>query len=379
MFDFTLPALGSDIEEGTLTDWLIAPGDTVERGQAVATVDTVKAAVDVEIWHPGTVHRLLVEPGAEVSVGTPLMTLTEPGEGAPDAEPARQPTQVTTAEPSTVERQHVTPAARREAAARGIDIATVTGTGPGAAVTVGDVVRAAPDGGPDLPTSGTTGDGSRDMRGAIAASMSRSKRQIPHYYLAEDISLRAAADWLDQENSGRPVTERILLAAMYLKAVALAAARFPDMNGFWRDGQFRPQTSVHVGVAISLRRGGLVAPAIHDTADKSLDQLMRELSDLVARARAGSMRSSEMSDPTLTVTNLGEQGVQSAYGVIYPPQVALVGFGKPTDRPWVVDGTVSVVPVVTATLAADHRASDGHRGALFLAEVRERLQKPHEL
>jgi pyruvate dehydrogenase E2 component (dihydrolipoamide acetyltransferase) len=175
------------------------------------------------------------------------------------------------------------------------------------------------------------------------------------------------------------VAERVLPAVLQLKAVALAATRFPEMNGFFLDGEFHPQTAVHIGVAISLRKGGLVAPAIHDAADKTLDQLMADLADLVARVRAGSMRSSEMSDPTLTVTNLGEQGVQSVHGVIYPPQVALVGFGNTTQRPWVVDGTLAAVPVVTATLAADHRVSDGHRGAQFLLDIRRRLQHPHEL
>jgi pyruvate dehydrogenase E2 component (dihydrolipoamide acetyltransferase) len=136
---------------------------------------------------------------------------------------------------------------------------------------------------------------------------------------------------------------------------------------------------VHAGVAISLRGGGLVAPAIHDVGDKPLAQLMRELADLVKRARAGSLRSSEMSDPTITVTNLGDQGAQTVFGVIYPPQVALVGFGSVVARPWVQDGEVRALPVVNATLAADHRASDGHRGALFLVELREVLQRPQSL
>ncbi|MGW0041952.1 dihydrolipoamide acetyltransferase family protein [Rhodococcus sp. NPDC003348] len=367
MFEFTLPSLGSDMDEGTLTDWLVAPGDEVERGQAIATVDTVKAAVDVEIWRPGTVRQLLVEPGTTVSVGTPLATLLEPGEQPPTG-------------PAPPTRVHITPAARREADTRGIDPATLTGTGPESVVTLSDVLHAADDGrGTAGAKPGPTEERVRDMRGAIAAAMSRSKREIPHYYLAEDIPLRTATDWLETENAGRPVTSRILMAALQLKAVALAAVQFPEINGVWRDGEFRSPTSVHVGVAISLRQGGLVAPAIHDTADKPLDQLMRELTDLVARARAGSLRSSEMSDPTITVTNLGEQGVRTVYGVIYPPQVALVGFGRPCHRPWAVDGTLSVVPVVTATLAADHRVSDGHRGAQFLAGIRDRLQRPNDL
>jgi pyruvate dehydrogenase E2 component (dihydrolipoamide acetyltransferase) len=166
---------------------------------------------------------------------------------------------------------------------------------------------------------------------------------------------------------------------LLLKAVALALRRTPELNGFHREGRFQAAAAVHAGVAISLRGGGLVAPALHDVGDKSLAALMRELTDLVKRARAGSLRSSEMSDPTVTVTNLGDQGVETVFGVIYPPQVALVGFGRLVERPWVLDGTVQAMPVVCATLAADHRASDGHRGALFLTELRELLQQPQEL
>jgi pyruvate dehydrogenase E2 component (dihydrolipoamide acetyltransferase) len=144
-------------------------------------------------------------------------------------------------------------------------------------------------------------------------------------------------------------------------------------------GAFESVPAAHVGVAIALRQGGLVAPALLDVANKPLDQLMRELADLVRRARAGSLRSSEMGDATITVTNLGEQGVEMVSGVIYPPQVALVGFGRLTDRPWVRDGGLCAMPVVTATLAADHRVSDGHRGALFLAAIRDLLQNPSAL
>jgi pyruvate dehydrogenase E2 component (dihydrolipoamide acetyltransferase) len=166
------------------------------------------------------------------------------------------------------------------------------------------------------------------------------------------------------------------MAVLLLKAVARALARFPEFNGYVRDGAFVPGSGIHVGVAISLRQGGLIAPAIRDVDRLPLDELMRRLADLVARARALTLRSSEMTDATITVTNLGDQGVDLVQGVIYPPQVALVGFGKVTERPWVEDGHVVVAPVLTASLSADHRASDGHRGALFLAEIARLLQEP---
>jgi pyruvate dehydrogenase E2 component (dihydrolipoamide acetyltransferase) len=217
------------------------------------------------------------------------------------------------------------------------------------------------------------------MRRAIAAAMSRSKREIPHYYLSEPIPMDTALAWLQKRNAGLAITERILIAVLQLKAVALALQKFPQLNGFYRDGEFHASSAVHTGVAIALRGGGLVAPALHDVQAKTLEQLMRELTDLVKRARAGSLRSSEMSDPTVTVTNLGDQGVELVLGVIYPPQVALVGFGRITERPWVESGTVRAASMVTATVAADHRVSDGHQGALFLSELHELLQQPEKL
>ena len=217
------------------------------------------------------------------------------------------------------------------------------------------------------------------MRRAIAAAMSRSNREIPHYYLGTEIDLTMALQWLAAANSKRPVTERILPAALLVRCVALAAREVPEMNGFWMEGAFRPSSSVHPGVAISLRDGGLVAPALHDADKKGLEEVMRDLRDLVTRARAGTLRSSEMSDPTLTVTNLGDQGVETVFGVIFPPQVALVGFGKVVERPRVRKGAVVSAATVTATLAADHRVSDGHRGGLFLAAIDRLAQKPEAL
>ncbi len=243
-------------------------------------------------------------------------------------------------------------------------------------MTLEDVERAAPKPAAKAPAAPAR---RPDIRQAIAAAMGRSKREIPHYYLAETIPLRRALDWLAARNAARPVTARVLAGVLQLKAVALALAKAPELNGFWREGAFVPATGVHVGVAISLREGGLIAPAIHDVDKKDLDTLMSDLTLLVTRARAGSLRSSEMSDPTITVTNLGESGAEAVYGVIYPPQVALVGFGRIVTRPWVEDGELRAVPLATASLSADHRASDGLRGARFLVELRERLQHPEDL
>jgi pyruvate dehydrogenase E2 component (dihydrolipoamide acetyltransferase) len=209
--------------------------------------------------------------------------------------------------------------------------------------------------------------------------MARSKREIPHYYLSATIDMARANSWLSEENLRRSVEDRLLYGVLLIKAVARGLREVPELNGFWIDGKPAPSANVHVGVAISLRGGGLVAPALHDCDRRSLDDLMRNLLDLVKRARAGRLRSSELSDPTITVTNLGDQGVESVYGIIYPPQVALVGFGKLVERPWSTEGKIISRPQITATLSADHRVSDGHRGGLFLAAVDRLLQAPERL
>jgi pyruvate dehydrogenase E2 component (dihydrolipoamide acetyltransferase) len=209
--------------------------------------------------------------------------------------------------------------------------------------------------------------------------MARSKREIPHYYLSTTIDMRRSLDWLAAENAKRPVTKRLLYSVLLIRAVALALRSTPELNGFWIDDGFKASEAIHIGVAISLRQGGLINPAIHDVDKKNLDELMEGMLDLVNRARTGLLRSSELSDGTITVTNLGEQGVESVFGVIYPPQVALIGFGKITERPIAANGMVGVRPIIEATLAADHRVSDGHRGGRFLIAIDRLLQNPEKL
>lgn len=413
-----MPSLGADMDRGTVTRWLVKPGDEVHRGDIVAIIETDKADVEVEIFRDGTIEELLVPEGATVVVGTPLALLARAARAATEARPkaderavarrdADRPAHATgrqrgepTSPPPDGERGLVSPRARRLAAEHGIDPAELTGTGPMGAVTGRDVERgtAGQDGthaAPDAAASHRTvrgevirgthrpeahsGDRAAAMRAAIARAMARSKREIPHYYLAADVDFSAARAFLDVRNEGRPAVERVLPAALLIKATALAVREVPELNGYWAVDEFRPSEAVHAGVAISLRGGGLVAPAVHDADTLTLGELMTALRDLVGRARAGSLRSSEMSDATITVTNLGDHGVQAVQGVIYPPQVALVGFGAVTERPWAAAGMLGVRPVVTATLAADHRASDGARGARFLELVDRQLQHPEEL
>ncbi|MEM5345290.1 dihydrolipoamide acetyltransferase family protein [Paraburkholderia azotifigens] len=381
MIEFTLPSMGADMDEGTLLEWKVKPGDVVTKGQVVAIVDTSKAAVDVESWYEGTVYELITQPGEKIPVGTPMAMLLEHGESP--SEVTRRPRTVLPAPAaplpvdSGTQRRKVSPAARKRAQECHVDLDKVTGSGPGGSVTYDDVEHAI------LGAAGTAaapaGDRLVAMRTVIANAMERSKREIPHYYVSETIPLKTALRWLQTENAKRSIEDRVLLAALLLKAVAVTLKRFPELNGFYRAGSFVPAAKIHVGVAISLRSGGLVAPALLDTQSRTLPQLMRELADLTKRCRAGSLRSSELSEATITVTNLGDQGTSEVFGIIYPPQVALVGFGRVIERPWAEDGQVKILPMLTTTLSADHRVSDGHRGALFLLELSDALQHPEEL
>lgn len=286
-------------------------------------------------------------------------------------------------EPSGTERSgpapphpRISPAARRLAAERGIDISLLPGTGPGGAIVVADVEAYAPEARPPRPR---TGFDPAAMRQAIAAAMTRSKREIPHYYLTQTLDLAAALSRLERLNADRPPLERILPAALFLRAIALALAKLPDLNGFWQDGRFRPGDGIHVGWAIALRGGGLVAPAIRDADRRTLEELMAAMRDLVQRARGSGLRGSELTDPTITVTSLGERGAESVLPIIHPPQVAMLGIGRVVTRPWVVDGAIVPRPVVTISLAGDHRASDGHRGGLLLAEIDRLLRNAEAL
>lgn len=447
--EFTMPSLGADMDEGTIVEWLVAPGDVVHKGDIVAVVDTAKAAIEVETFVGGTIERILVEPGSHVPVGTPLALITSDGElaaastaastaAAAGPEPALAKTEssqektgvaakpratppvrrhaadlgvdltrvvgtgkrgqiiradidraaapATTAQvepaarPETRPSRRISPYARRLAAELDVDLATVTGTGKNAAIRAADV-RAAVDRTPSQPQAPVAKTTSRKkaMREAIARLMARSNREIPHYYLSNTVDMHSTLGWIEQRNRELPMADRLVPAACLLKATALAVRQRPELNGFWIDDRFAPGDSVNLGVAISLRGGGLVTPAIHDADQLPVVDLMRRLKDLVGRSRSGRLQRTELADPTITVTNLGDQGVESVYGVIYPPQVALVGIGRVVERPWSVSGLVGARPCVTITLAADHRATDGFTGSRFLDTIDRLLQTPEEL
>ncbi len=382
MGDFRMPSLGADMDHGKMVEWLVKPGDYVHRGDVVAVVDTEKTVMDVETFEEGVVAELLVDVGATVPIGTPLARITStpdnaaaaaaetehaaPSETAApvsppvrhlahrlgvdparirgtgrngavtraDVERAAPPVTAPSKADGAVRTEHAisegvrvrsSPRARRLAAERGQDLKSVTGTGPGGAVTEADVLAAAATAGPEAaaasppevaapeatepeprPSDGRQREAS--LRRAVGALMSRSKKSIPHYYLSTTLDMSAAVAWMQSVNLQRPVASRLVASALLLKAAAVAAKAVPEVNGFYVDEEFRPSRSVHLGVAVALRKGGIVAPAIHDADTLTVDELMERLRDLVSRARAGRLQRAEMADPTITVTNLGDLG-----------------------------------------------------------------------
>jgi pyruvate dehydrogenase E2 component (dihydrolipoamide acetyltransferase) len=366
MGEFRMPSLGADMTDGTLVQWSVQAGDRVNRGDIIAVVGTDKADIEVEVYESGVVEKLIAQPGDRLPVGATIAFIRAEGEAAaPSLDKTPTP------------RVRASPLARRLAEEKGIDLGTVQGTGPQGVIERRDVEMAAAIKQPVTPApSGATAAG---MRHAIAAAMARSNREIPHYYLSTRIDMSKALSWLEKFNRERSIEDRVLPVALLLRAVVRALGSTPELNGYWKNDQFEQAADVHLGVAISLRRGGLMIPAIHAAQSKSVADLMAALRDLISRTRAGRLRASEITEGTITVTNLGELGVESVQGVIYPPQVALVGFGKIAEQPWADLGMLDVRPVLTATLAADHRATDGHRGAQFLDALARSLQEPESL
>ena len=440
MAEFVMPSLGADMTAGTLAKWCVAVGDTVSQGDIVAEVETDKGLIEVEVFEAGVVEKLLISEGEKVPVGTVLaeigtgavtgpvtgpvtasgsvtgsVTASVPGSiisaGAsevdldgPIASPAvrrraheldvalegvhgsgdhgritlddvRGIAETKAAPVALSDRVRISPYARRIAIGRGVDIAQVRGTGPGGAIRASDVLGAEVSA-PEPSKSSTPAE---RMQRAIAAAMTRANDEIPHYYVEHSLDMGNALAWLRETNASLGVSERLVSGVLVLRAVALALRKHKKLNATWHGGEAVLSEEIHVGLAVSLRGGGLVAPALRNTDEGSLSDLMARMTDLVSRARAGALRSSEMTSSTITLTSLGERGVESVTPIIFPPQVAIVGCGATLERPWVVGGHVMPRPVMRVTLGADHRVSNGHQGARFLSALDRLLQEPEKL
>lgn len=396
MIEFQMPSLGADMDAGTLVEWYKRPGDPVKRGDVIALVETQKGAIEIEVFNDGLLGEIRVGAGQKVPVGSVLATILQPGEKPadkpdrevqraekPSAPPVKEPVKpspppASATAPSQVpapgERLKITPAARRRAAEAGLDLGAVP-PGPHGVIGLREV-----EGKPARPSAGARpGVDLSEMRKAIAAAMTRSHREIPHYWVGQTIDVTPLFAWLETENAKRTMAARLLYAAPLIKAVALALKAAPELNGHYTENVFRPAEAVHLGIGTALRGGGLVAPALHDVDKADLDTLMASLAELVPRARAGRFRSSEVTDATATFSNLGEGTSDMLLPLIYPPQVAIVGCGGAAVRPWVVEGALVPRRLLQITIAGDHRVSDGRTASRFLSRLDQLLQKPEEL
>jgi pyruvate dehydrogenase E2 component (dihydrolipoamide acetyltransferase) len=398
MSQFLMPSLGADMESAILMEWLVKEGDSVKKNQVVAEVETSKGVIEIEVFEDGIVDKLLVEPETECKVGMPLALIRSEGENVVKeepktesiSEPREETSKVESAEKEPIvheqkivqeERVKISPAARKRAEELGVDLNKLT---PKDGVIQLNQVEDASSSAVKAPlhvekkeeVKSSPKDG---MRQAIAAAMSRSNAEIPHYYLSTSINMTPSLAYLEELNKQRSIKDRILPVAMLIRAVVLSLVEVPELNGFWQENEHQISKEIHPGIAIALRKGGLITPALLDAQDMSLNDTMNSISDLITRTRSGKLRGSEMTKQTITITNLGDLGVESVYGVIYPPQLAVVGLGAIMDKPWAEGDALSVRKVLQATLAGDHRATDGRTGALFLDRLNKFLQNPEGL
>jgi len=391
-----MPSLGADMEEGTLTEWQVQVGDELKAGDTIAVIETNKGAIDMEVFDSGVITELCLEPVVTVPVGTVMatMTLSAEAEAGPEPKPESEPEPEQDmnldhkAEREIIGRVPSSPAARLMAQREHINLSSMKGSGPHGAVLLRDLYLAEPHRKSHSEVLGLTPDptGSREntvdvgkIRSAIARVMEKSKREIPHYYLTKDINISIAQEFLCTVNAEREPEHRLLLLAVLLRAIAKVLPEHPQMNGYYQHGIFEASHHAHIGNAITLRGGGVVVPAIHSVEQLSLDQTMEALRDVIGRSRSGHLRSSELTDATVTVSSIGDRGVDTVFGVIYPPQVAIIGVGKPQQKIILVDDEITTGLMITVTLSADHRVSDGFSGANFLNALDTQLQHPEKL
>lgn len=403
MIEFKMPSLGADMEAGTLREWLVKEGDTVKRGDIIAEVETQKGIIEIEVFDEGTIEKLLIKEDEKVPVGTTMAVINAAGKSAGKETKAEPPAPAEfhpAKEKNTEEEKHIVPVskerikasplARRIAEENHIDLSAIKGSGEAGVIHKEDVEKAIAEHGemevrreqakpeykekePAFAASPTQG-----IRMAVAAAMSKSNNEIPHYYLETSIDMANALAWLAEQNKQRPVQKRLLPAVLLIKAVAKSLVEVPDLNAVWENG-LQLKNEINIGFVVSLRLGGIIVPGIQQADEKSIDEIMDALNDIIPRAKALKLRSSELSSSTFTITNLGEGGVEKVYGIIYPPQVGLAGFGNITEQPFAENGMLGIRPVLTATLAGDHRATDGSTGSRFLIALKKHLQYPEKL
>jgi pyruvate dehydrogenase E2 component (dihydrolipoamide acetyltransferase) len=433
--EIIMPQMGFDMKEGTLVRWLKKEGEAVRKGENIAEIETDKAVVEIEAFDSGVIAKQVVAEGVTVPVGQVIGYLGAPGEKVEVSASAAQPAAAAKAAPAPAkpappppaatpaallpsgaamskpatepgERVKSSPLARKEAEDRGIDIAKVPGTGPGGRVTREDVIAfasqapkaapaapapvaaapaaQAPAAAPSVPApkAGQPARGAfvplSRMRHAIARNMSRSKLEIPHFYVTIAINMTEAMKVREQVNKLWEGDVKVSVNDLLVRAMAIALVKHPYFNSMFVEGGIQIHQHINVGIAIALP-DGLVAPGIADTEQKSLAQIARESKGLAERARTNKLTAQEFGAATFNITNLGMYNVESFSAIITPPQVAALAVGSVTKEPIVKDGQVAIADMMRVTLSIDHRVADGAQGADFLATLRGLLESPVSL
>ena len=450
-----MPQMGYDMQEGTVVRWLKQEGDEVSRGDVLAEIETDKATVEFEAYVSGVLRRIVAQEGVVIPVGeliavigdrdelipdditdggsqadtTSDLTAASPGATQPAPQPAasapagevrasplarriarersidlalvtgtgpggriveqdvldyREAVQPPTpaaasSTPGRVER--ASPIARRLARERGIDLALVTGTGPGGRIVEQDVLEYRPPASPEttpepeqVAAEEERADLSR-MRQAIAQVTSDSKRDAPHFYLTATVDMTRAMALRRDINDAAPEGSRVSVNDLIVKAASIALQRHPKFNAFFRGDHLQMNPGINIGIAIALE-AGLIVPGIAACENKSLLEIAAASADLIVRAHRGTLRNDEYSGTTFSVSNLGMFDVDSFAAIIYPPHAAVLAVGKVADQPVVREGQVAVAQTMQATLSVDHRVADGAEAAQFLMEIKGLLENP---
>ena len=412
--EVTMPSMGADMTEGTIVKWLKAEGDQIGRGDKLAEVETDKTVVEMEAYAEGLLRKIVVSEGSLVQVGAviafigdadddiPEVAAAAPAaEAAPEA-PAGTPAPAPTPTPEPVQqaalapvavpasqggRIKASPIARKIAEEKGVDIAAITGTGPGGRITKSDVENFTPS--PGFAVSGGRSpvvlDGSdtplSSMRQAIARVTVRSKTEAPHYYVTHEIDMSAAMTFRRQLNEALAEEgDRVSVNDLILMALTKALIKYPKWNSFFDGDKLIGHPSINLGVAIALDEG-LIVPAVIDIHNMSLVEISRAVRDLGKRARGdgGNLTQAELTQGTFGISNLGMFGTDTFSAIIVPPNAGIIAVGTVKEKPVVRDGKVVVASMMNATISADHRVGDGAEAAVFLGEFQKNLENPARL
>jgi pyruvate dehydrogenase E2 component (dihydrolipoamide acetyltransferase) len=387
-----MPKLTDTMEEGVLLAWKKREGDQVQAGEALAEIETDKAIMDLEAFASGILRKILVQDGATVMSGTLIgviggadeditSALTDritaaPSTGGGTKTSAPSAASPTAASPESLPgtRLIASPRAKALAAERGIDLSTITGSGPGGRIVEEDIVNAKAPPTQMLPAG--TDEPLSQMRKAIARATTQSKAPVPHFYLTSEIDMEQAERFRDQFKQNR--TAHPSVTDLLIKAAAIALSRHPDINVSFTGPAIRRHARIDIGIAVGID-DGLITPVIRDCAAKSLENITTESRTLIDRARNKRLQPQEYTDATFSISNLGMFDVENFIAVLLPPQAASIAVGAIHDAPVVKDGTVKAGRRMKVTLSCDHRALDGVQGAGFLKEFKRILEHPSEL